>query len=168
MYFATTIGSSRGTYSCDQLIFTLIFVLGFLFVFICTRKSVAFAHVFPNARRAQIRSSSPFYILTQKSCDGHTHGNVPWSPFQMFSFKFVLIVLVFFVDIGIGIWLGICIWIEQILELSLTWLGWFTIKIPLPRDEATGLTIQAPAKKLLFSLNLYLSYLSFVDAKFWS
>ena len=31
-----------------------------------------------------------------------------------------------------------------------TWLGWFTMNIPLPLEEATGLTIQAPGgfKKL--------------------
>jgi hypothetical protein len=28
-----------------------------------------------------------------------------------------------------------------------TWFGWLTMNIPLPLEEATGLTIHAPAKQ---------------------
>ena len=50
----------------------------------------------------------------------------------------------------------------------MTWLGWLTMKIPLPRDEATGLTIQAPAKYSLFQLKFFKknSPSSFGKAKF--
>ncbi len=57
--------------------------------------------------------------------------------------------------------------------LLLTWFGWLTMNIPLPLEEATGLTIHAPAKqhreskgcsgKVFFKLNHFWGWPIFIE-----